>query len=489
MNCLFMKKLLFILLLPILTYSQQLAFPTAQGFGKNATGGRGGTVIKVTNLNDSGQGSFREALTTPGARIVVFEVGGTITLNSIIYVNHPNITIAGQTAPGDGILIKGKMVEFEQSNVIVRYVRFRAGQGSTVDSDCVATSSFSSSQKIEDIIFDHCSFSWGGDENFNIRGVNGGEVKNITLQNSIVSESTYNTLLYDNVYNISIYNNLYALTNERNIRANFPKTPINDRLDFEFINNMVYGFKVATKPSMGLKFTALNNYYKVSSQVTPRDDAVVDSSSSGGGDPSQTYAYVYGNIVPEGMDEYDTPLAPYIRTNEYYGSGIVAVEASTLPTTLLPHVGCSYPTRDEVDTRVIESWNAGNGVTATGDGAIYPTINGGTALIDTNGNGIPDTWETANMGGADANDLAPSGYTWIEEFINQIRSNDSTLSIPKITLQNKFPIGYKYQIYNIIGQLVIEGKIEADTLSKLKEELEGLYILKMENGIIWKTIF
>ncbi|NRA92615.1 MAG: hypothetical protein HRU26_08005 [Psychroserpens sp.] len=113
----------------------QLAFPSAEGFGKNASGGRGGQVIKVTNLNNSGSGSLRAALEVSGPRTIVFEVGGTINLTSNIYVDHGDLTIAGQTAPGDGILIRGGMVQFEESNVIVRYIRFRPGPSSPNGSD------------------------------------------------------------------------------------------------------------------------------------------------------------------------------------------------------------------------------------------------------------------------------------------------------------------------------------------------------------------
>src|SRR5690606_22611003 len=116
--------------------SQQIAFPTAHGFGKYATGGRGGSVIKVTNLNASGAGSLKAALEANGTRTIIFEVGGTIDLGtSLIFVDNGNLTIAGQTAPGDGILIKGGMITFNASNVIMRYIRIRPGNTSPPDRD------------------------------------------------------------------------------------------------------------------------------------------------------------------------------------------------------------------------------------------------------------------------------------------------------------------------------------------------------------------
>ena len=131
--------LLSLFLLSCTNYSfSQLAFPTAEGFGKNATGGRGGQVIIVTNLNDSGSGSLRAALDATVPRTIVFEVGGTINLNSNIYVSNGDLTLAGQTAPGDGILIKGGMVQFEESNVIVRYIKFRPGPTAPSGYDAVS---------------------------------------------------------------------------------------------------------------------------------------------------------------------------------------------------------------------------------------------------------------------------------------------------------------------------------------------------------------
>ena len=153
------------------------AFPGAEGFGALATGGRGGAVYHVTTLNDSGPGSFRDAVSRPH-RTVVFDVAGIIHLAARVSVAS-NITIAGQTAPGDGIVIYGNGVSFSGANqAIVRYVRFRMGVNGDRGKDAVTIANG------HDMIFDHVSVSWGRDENFSISG----PVTNVTIQDSIIAQ-------------------------------------------------------------------------------------------------------------------------------------------------------------------------------------------------------------------------------------------------------------------------------------------------------------
>jgi len=157
--------------------AQQLAFPGAQGFGKYASGGRGGAIYHVTNLNDSGAGSFRDAVSAPN-RTVVFDVGGVIKINSRIQVSS-DITIAGQTAPGEGIAIYGHGLSFSrQKNVIVRYLRLRGSIGMARGS-CTLTA-----DDAENMIFDHVSVQWGRWDNLHIQNS-----KNITLQYCIIGEA------------------------------------------------------------------------------------------------------------------------------------------------------------------------------------------------------------------------------------------------------------------------------------------------------------
>jgi pectate lyase len=157
------------------------AFPGAEGFGSMTRGGRGGKVLTVTNLNDSGPGSLREACETEGSRIVVFRVSGTITLESRLRISNPYITIAGQTAPGDGICIKKYPLSINASEVIIRYIRVRLGDEAGVDADAI------SSRYNKNIIIDHVSASWSVDETVSIY-----HCENVTVQWCLVSESMYN---------------------------------------------------------------------------------------------------------------------------------------------------------------------------------------------------------------------------------------------------------------------------------------------------------
>ncbi|WMI67276.1 hypothetical protein [Mangrovimonas sp. YM274] len=406
----------FLFFFSIFSYSQQIAFPSAEGFGKYASGGRGGSVIKVTNLNDSGSGSLRAALTASGTRTIVFEVGGTITLNSNIYVTSGNLTIAGQTAPGGGILIKGGMVQFEASNIIVRHIRFRSGPSAGSGTDSVSITAWSGNT-VENVIFDHCSISWGDDENFNIRGVGSGIVRKVTLQNSIISESGYGVLGSANTYNLSFYKNLFAHNSERNIRTNYP---VSGTMDFEMVNNLIYGFRYSTMPSLGAKFTVLNNKYKKSSQVSMSSGAVVEGTSSGAGVASQTYAYINGNILAQGASQNNSALNPYLESSPFSSTGIEALSASSLEGQILQTVGANLPSRDAVDTRIINQYNAGNGTLASS--GIYPTIANGTAATDSDNDGMPNSWELANglnpNDASDRNIVQPDGYTNLEYYLN-----------------------------------------------------------------------
>lgn len=399
------------------------AFPGAVGFGKNATGGRGGTVIQVTNLNDSGSGSLRAALEAKGARTVVFRVGGTINLNSGIHISNGNLTIAGETAPGGGILIKGNVVQVEANNVIIRYIRFRLGSSAPSDTDAFSITAWGG-ETVENIIIDHCSFSWGVDENFNIRGsdLNSSVVRNITVQNSVISECGYGVLLYQNVQNVSFFQNLLAFNAERNIRANYGFEGV---FKFEMVNNLIYGYSnSATNPSNGQKYTILNNKYKLSTSFTYTHDknAVGASAPDSGVPDSWTYAYIDGNILPSGWNLTASRVDPYIKSTPYATSGLtsIAYPANSIEDKILSHVGASLPTRDAVDTRIVNSYKNGTGTISTS--GTYPNIADGTPYKDSDSDGMEDSWELAN--GLNPNDKSDGskdrngdGYTNLEEFL------------------------------------------------------------------------
>lgn len=404
------------------------AFHTAEGFGKYATGGRGGVIIKVTNLNNSGVGSLREALQyTSGARIIVFEVGGIINLTSPISVTNGDVTVAFQTALGDGILLTGSEISLESSNIIIRYLRSRPTDNATENNgDGISIVTWGGID-IENIIIDHASISWSHgsqSKNVNIRtlnplegggGTTDGSIKNITIQNSIISESLYAYLGFGNTFNKTIYRNLFAFNSQRNIRTNYPT---DDTFDFEMINNLIYGCGSGTGISYGSKFSIINNHFKESSEQQLYEH-IVDATPSGQGNPSQTHAYITGNIVPTRYDEYNkSRLETYIRPTPYKTSNIIPLPSTEVEDDIKYAVGASLPLRDSIDSGIIDKINNNTGaVTLTG---IVPTMNGGTPLVDTNNDGIPDDWTAANMPlGATHNDIAPSGYTWIEEYINK----------------------------------------------------------------------
>jgi Big-like domain-containing protein len=396
------------------------AFPGAEGFGKYATGGRGGIVVEVTNLNDSGPGSLREALKMTETRTIVFKVGGTIKCES--YLNLPegsgNVTIAGQTAPGGGILIKNGELRVSASNVIIRYIRFRLGTDVTsTNLDALKIRSFNPSAPLSDIIVDHCSFSWARDENVAITNA-----ENVTIQNSIIAECAKNFLIQSSK-DVSVLNNITCLTRERNIRAN---TIPHLNLTFEMANNLIYGFIEATRPSEGLKFTVENNIYKHSDEISNTANNIVDLVAP---NPENyetntiinTYAYISGNVIPSGTSLYSTKIVPFLESSALYRSSYVPVSTSGLEEYLLANAG-AFP-RDAVDSQYIDKIKNKTGGWARN--GTFPSILGGEAYTDNDNDGIEDSWE--DLYGLSSNDSKDArkddngdGYTNLEAFLNSL---------------------------------------------------------------------
>ncbi|WP_394747337.1 T9SS type A sorting domain-containing protein [Spongiimicrobium salis] len=367
------------------------AFPTAEGFGENTTGGRGGRIVKVTNLNSNGPGSLDAALRETGPRIIVFTVGGTIihTGNDYLDIKEANgdVTIAGETAPGGGILIRGAELRISASNVIVRNLRFRQDSITSTESnrDAIKIRGFNETT-VNNVIIDHCSISWALDENVAIANA-----ENITFQRSIVSENI-KSFLIQRSKNVSVLNTIHALTNERNIRANTV-----DHLDltFEQINNLIYGVRFATQPTDGLKVTVENNVYEGSSQVTLGNSNAFNRAAPNpvNGETNtieNSYFYVNGNDIGPYSREIAPNIDPqYVKTTPLYRSSYVPKPTAGLKDTLLLYAG-AFP-RDSHDIRIINHINSGTGVVAqTG---VFPIIAGGTADADTNNNGISDIFE------------------------------------------------------------------------------------------------
>ena len=404
--------------------AQQLAFPGAQGWGRFATGGRTGSVYHVTNLNDSGTGSLRDAVSQPN-RIVVFDVSGVIRINSRI-VFSKNLYVAGQTAPGEGVTVYGDGVSFSGAdNIIVRYMRFRMGAVGTKDKDAAGIANG------QNMIFDHCSFSWGQDENFSINWDNKGTApQNITLMNSIVGQGlmTHSAGGLMQAENITLYRILLVDNSTRNFKVK----GIN-----QYANNLVYNWKNAAY-NMGGDSEG-QSYANIESNLFINGPAVGGNCLTGGN--SNFHFYGADNWQDSNRDGIYNPT-------EFTGDGggdrqsaaydYPALEkwaAKDLIEKLLPDVGACLPYRDLADCYMVDEvlsyGKKGNLITNENELPIgvptaWPWFKGAKPQ-DTDGDGMPDAWEEANGTDPAKNDamvIASNGYANIENYINSITRED-----------------------------------------------------------------
>ncbi|MBC7782274.1 MAG: hypothetical protein H7144_00425, partial [Burkholderiales bacterium] len=396
--------------------AQLKAFPEAEGHGANATGGRGGTVYHVTNLNNSGAGSFRDAVSVSG-RTVVFDVGGWIELvgNSPVAVAS-NVTIAGQTAPGQGIGIKNSGLSFSnRTNVIIRHLRVRPGPYSdAADRDGVSADSASNS------IVDHVSASWGRDEVFSVKNST-----NITVQHSIIAEGLFNHSmggLIEGNTGMSIHHSLYINNNDRN-----PKT----KKELDFVNNVVYNwgaYSYVAGDSAGLSYgNVVGNYFIAGPSSTELNDPI----SRGNANYSMYLEGNYwdgdqdalhdGNLLTPG--EIDDVLT-YVPQRFPYAP-VYTDTAQRAYEKVLAGAGASL-NRDFTDNRLIGLVQTRTGQIISDPAQVggWGTLTGGAAPTDTDQDGMPDAWEDdfgLNKNDAlDRNTLNLFGYTKLEEYINEL---------------------------------------------------------------------
>lgn len=396
------------------------AFPGAEGFGRWAAGGRGGTVYPVTNLNDSGPGSFRDAVSAPN-RTVVFEVGGVIRIDSRIIVRD-HITIAGQTAPGEGIMIYGNGLSYtDADSTITRYMRYRMGVEGDKGKDTVTIADGT------DMIFDHCSIYWGRDETFSISGGRGENPGLVTIQNCIIAQGLETHScggLIQNFNGVSILRSLYINNHTRN-----PKVKgVND-----FTNNVVYNWDVGAyilgDSEADSYANIVNNYFingpDTGSSAFTRgnlnfhlfaENNWQDANRNGVLDGEVLGKPAYGTVDWQ-PTPYDYPAVETLLSPE----ASVKLAASA--------AGAVYPVRDRIDRRMISELlsfgTEGEQITNENNAPIggVGRLEGGTAPTDTDRDGMPDYWERAVAGlnpeAADNNgDLDGNGYTNLEDYLN-----------------------------------------------------------------------
>jgi predicted neuraminidase/pectate lyase len=414
--------------------SQQLAFPTAEGYGKYSVGGRGGNVYEVTTLNSSGPGSLGEAIGASGPRTVVFRVSGTIEGN--FNIRNDKITIAGQTAPGDGICIKGSL-KVSANDVIVRYVRVRpnpaVGEVDAIDGEYH-----------KNIILDHVSASWSSDEVLSLY-----RNESVTIQWCMIAEACAkfkngkNTGhrfggIWGNNYS-TYHHNLFAHNDSRNPRwASGSKcNDYRNNVIYNWGYNSCYGGEALEDSDANLSFSTFNmvaNYYKAGPAT--RDNVKRRIAEPGGNDGgvgswhvADNYVYGFPDVTANnwlGIDgnEYKKLSVPWDAMPIDQDSPEEAYQA------VLEHGGCSLPKRDTVDARIIEEVRSGtstcgnNGIITTpSDVGGWPNLKSEPAPADTDHDGMPDAWETGR--GLNPNDRSDGtkdrdgdGYTNVEEYIN-----------------------------------------------------------------------
>jgi pectate lyase len=428
------------------------AFPGAEGFGAESIGGRSGKVFFVINLDDSGPGSLRAAVESDGPRTVIFRVSGTIALKSRLSVTMPYITIAGQTAPGDGICLKNHALTISADHVIIRYLRCRPGDNTKSASDALSISSG------KNIILDHCSASWSVDET--LSASTGGQLGNVTVQWCIISESLhdsthskgphgYGSLIrggWGNGY--TFHHNLYA---HHHARLPRPGNYNNQRRDpdgfiLDFRNNVIYNWagRAAGYNADGsngtnsiTKMNFVGNYYKSGlnsngnlafAESTKAASAYFNGNCMNGGFPDDPWSLVtFSNFSPQDLNAYKqtSPIpVPPVKTHD----AIAAYKR------ILAECGASLPKRDPVDIRIINSVKNTTGKIINDEAEVggWPELKSAKPSQDSDEDGMPDNWEKRY--GFDCNnpddrndDPDKDAYTNLEEYLNNTNPYEPSL--------------------------------------------------------------
>lgn len=458
-------------------FSSAPAFPGAEGYGRYVTGGRGGKVIHVTNLNDSGTGSLRAALESSGIRTIVFDVSGTIALRSRLTIKNGSVTVLGQTAPGDGICLANYPLYINANNVILRYIRCRMGDVYAVEDDAMSSYTHAKATGVDshkNIIIDHCSMSWSTDECGSFYGN-----QYFTLQWCYLTESLRISVHgkgkhgYGGIWGgktVSYHHNLLAHHDSRNARLDHDY--VNEMKGvLDYVNNCVYNWGgnncYGGESVKGTGYRMVNmigNYYKPGPATTSRKTQLANATSyctncnksdGAGVEPAHFYLkdnYIEGasatnadnwkGIIPDDKNKIDvTTLKSDVRfttDDENFKYSTISIQsAATAWEKVLDYGGCSYH-RDIIDERVANEARTGtytyNGSMGSTGGLIdsqkdvggWCALNTYGKLVDNDGDGMPDEWEEANglnpkVANASAYDLDPKKYyTNLEVYANSL---------------------------------------------------------------------
>ncbi len=423
------------------------AFPGAEGFGASTPGGRGGAVVEVTNLNDAGPGSLRDALQVrTGARTVVFRVSGTIALASRIEMKAANsfVTVAGQTAPGEGIQLKnyGLMLRDGVHDVVVRHLRIRPGDTTPGDwnKDGVLVYGYGGTP-VYNVVFDHVSVEWAIDENVDVWDW----VQSVTFQWCVIAEGSmtghaegpHSMGMLAGAHpkiNLSVHHCLFAHNAARNPRLGDNREGVGD-----VRNNVIYNWRNfgPAENYGGAPVNYVGNVFLAgpnSSTVERSVFTVPDRTNSTG-----VRLYVDGNrgpLCPEGCaDDWDLRVV-FAEDNQVYPADealnriydplpappVTTWPAAAVVDAVLDGAGATLPRRDAVDARIVAEVRARTG--QVGIGSDYPVLRAVAPPPDSDHDGMPDAWEAAHgLDPIDADDrngdLNGDGYTNLEEYLNQ----------------------------------------------------------------------
>lgn len=430
----------------------QIAFPGAEGYGRFAIGGRGGKVIAVTNLNDSGPGSLRDAIEQEiGPKTIVFNVSGNIQLKSRLVVSQPNVTIAGQTAPGKGIMISRAPIGLTGNDGIIRFLRVRIGGGTTYDGMGLTGANHS--------IIDHCSISWTIDESFSSRGAH-----NISLQRTLIAEALnvaghdkygagkmhgYAATIGGDVG--SFHHNLLAHNYGRNWSIGGGLNGdgfYGGKVDIR--NNVVYNWGHRATDGGANQVNFVNNYYKPGASTN--FFFALNAQHEGVGKGKQQY-YFDGNVMPGYFNVKNQEKGRTVSYSNgdkatyetyvdkpFFESYVNTQSAEAAYKNVLSDVGANQPVFDTHDQRIIQETLKGTYTykgSKSGLGGMidhqddagswenYPNENR-EANWDSDKDGLPNWWEEAkglNVNSAqgdftDANAGTGNGYTQLEDYLN-----------------------------------------------------------------------